>query len=946
MASKGLRGLTIEIGADVTELNKALDKVDKRSRSLSAELGQINKALKLDPTNTELLAQKQAVLADAISNTEDKLNTLKEAEKQVQAQFERGEVSQEQVRALRREIIETEAKLDKYKSAAKDTADAVDNLGNEADEAAHELDEQADKTEEADRASGDLDDTVDNLAKGALTALVAAAAAATAAIVAAAEESREYRTEMAKLNTAFENVGFSAEAATETYEELQSILGETAQAVEASNMLARLCTTEEELAEWTEILTGVYGTFGTSLPVEGLAEAANETAKVGQVTGPLADALNWAAAENETFGVTLKENIEFTELEKKELDKLTDAQRAEYEATKKQYEEIEAYNKKVNEAVSAEDKFNIALENCTSEQERQQLITETLTDLYGLAAEQYKRTNKEVIRANEATEKWNKATAKLGKTVEPVITDFKELGVTLLEDAEEPLEDIADYIRSDVIPAIKKVGKWVKENGPMIASTLVGVTTAFVAYKIAVVAAEVAHKGLKGAIMATTVAEKALALAQAATPWGLVAVGITGLTAALVSYRDATDTSKNVVVELTAEERELIETANEAAEAFREYQEATQESMATIDTEMENVRKMADELLGLADASGQVEEKDRARAEFLAGELNAALGTEIELVDGVIQKYDELEQSIYDLIDAKLVNALLDEAQADYIQAQKERAAALEAANLAEKDYWAQWDVYQAKIIESGENWAKYEEILATGASSAAASYAEIAAAADEEAAVAKEALDQKKAAWDTATTNFANYSDTIIDYETAQQMAIEGNYEAAKKVLLSKGAAFGDYGDMVDEETAKVLDNLQLEAIQAGRKAELFRRNFEAGVDGYTEDMVKEAEEAYAETLDEFSTAYADAHLVGEDLGAGLEEGMESKRSTLYSKASSIVTGILKSMRTTADSHSPSRKTIAFGEDVGEGAEIGIENKTKDVKKAATSQAEAILEA
>ena len=57
MASKALRGLTIEIGGDTTELNKALDKVDKRTRSLSSELGQINKALKLDPTNTELLAQ-------------------------------------------------------------------------------------------------------------------------------------------------------------------------------------------------------------------------------------------------------------------------------------------------------------------------------------------------------------------------------------------------------------------------------------------------------------------------------------------------------------------------------------------------------------------------------------------------------------------------------------------------------------------------------------------------------------------------------------------------------------------------------------------------------------------------------------------------------------------------------------------------------------------------
>ena len=78
MASKSLKGLTIKIGADTSELGQALDKVEKQGQSLSKELGQINKLLKLDPSNTELLAQKQKVLAEAISNTESKLDTLRE----------------------------------------------------------------------------------------------------------------------------------------------------------------------------------------------------------------------------------------------------------------------------------------------------------------------------------------------------------------------------------------------------------------------------------------------------------------------------------------------------------------------------------------------------------------------------------------------------------------------------------------------------------------------------------------------------------------------------------------------------------------------------------------------------------------------------------------------------------------------------------------------------
>ena len=93
MANK-IKGLTVEIGGDTTKLGKALEDVDKKSSALSSELGDINRLLKFDPGNTDLLAQKQKVLADAIGNTGERLEKLKEAEKQVQKQFEKGEASE------------------------------------------------------------------------------------------------------------------------------------------------------------------------------------------------------------------------------------------------------------------------------------------------------------------------------------------------------------------------------------------------------------------------------------------------------------------------------------------------------------------------------------------------------------------------------------------------------------------------------------------------------------------------------------------------------------------------------------------------------------------------------------------------------------------------------------------------------------------------------------
>lgn len=172
-----IKGLTVEIGGDTTKLGKALENVNKKSRDLSSELGEINRLLKMDPGNTELLAQKQKVLAEAIENTRSKLDTLKEAEKQVQQQFERGEVSEEQYRSLQREVTATEQKLKGYERAAAETADQVKKLGDDTKAA-------AEKAEAMNKAS-------DVISKG-LKVVAAAAAAAVAGLAKFALGAAEY----------------------------------------------------------------------------------------------------------------------------------------------------------------------------------------------------------------------------------------------------------------------------------------------------------------------------------------------------------------------------------------------------------------------------------------------------------------------------------------------------------------------------------------------------------------------------------------------------------------------------------------------------------------------------------------------------------------------------------------------------------------------------------
>lgn len=108
---RDIKGITIEIGGDTTGLQNALKGVNTQIKTTQAQLKDINTLLKLDPTNTELLQQKQQALSETIGSTKEKLETLRTAEKQVQQQFQEGKVSQEQYDALKREIIATEESL-------------------------------------------------------------------------------------------------------------------------------------------------------------------------------------------------------------------------------------------------------------------------------------------------------------------------------------------------------------------------------------------------------------------------------------------------------------------------------------------------------------------------------------------------------------------------------------------------------------------------------------------------------------------------------------------------------------------------------------------------------------------------------------------------------------------------------------------------------------------
>lgn len=227
-----------------------------------------------------------------------------------------------------------------------------------------------------------------DFAKKGVKVAGAAVAGMTAAFIALDGATEEYRVAQGKLNAGFQAAGFSADTARKSYRNFYAILGDTDTATEASQLLANMAKNEEEVTKWTRIAAGVHGTFGDSLPIEGLVESANETARTGQITGVFADAINWATKEGEKFGVTLK---------------------ADTEANKK-------WNEAVKSASSAEEFFNLALQDCSDESARQKLIVDTLSKTYDKAADSYYANNQQVVNARRNHATLDEMLAKVGDT--------------------------------------------------------------------------------------------------------------------------------------------------------------------------------------------------------------------------------------------------------------------------------------------------------------------------------------------------------------------------------------------------------------------------------------------------------------------------------------------------------------------------------------------------
>lgn len=296
---------------------------------------------------------------------------------------------------------------------AKKVKDAFSEMGDSAEKAANKTESSWDGAVKSFKDMQSQFSTMVDTFKG--LALVKGIQAVAGAVNNLIESTEEYRVAQGKLNTAFEVAGYSADVAQEAYQGLYGIIGDTDTAVEAAQLMAKLSDSVEDFSAWTDIAAGVAGTFGDALPINSLMEAANETVRVGEVTGVLADALNWAGV--------------------------------------------------------SEDDFNAALADCTDEAERNKLTMDALTAIYSDATDAFHENNQEVIAARENQTKLDDAMADLGSSV----SDLKNgLLVGLTPAISTAASETADFI-DDLVEANNQIFQLL-QNLPKIPNVGVGAT--------------------------------------------------------------------------------------------------------------------------------------------------------------------------------------------------------------------------------------------------------------------------------------------------------------------------------------------------------------------------------------------------------------------------------------------------------------------------------------
>lgn len=878
----------VAMGMDVSDLKQGLSEANAQIRKANAEFKSATAGMDDWTKSSEGLEAKISQLGTVLDMQKKKLAGLNaEYDEVVKAQGENSEAAKRlyiQIKNQEAVVKKTDKEYKNFKETLEGVEDGSIDLEKTSLRAGKAVEKTGKQAEEAGEGFTIAKGAVAGFIANGLTALVSGAKNAITSLLALSESTREYREDLNKLKTAFQSAGHSTKAATDVYKELYSVFGEEDRAVEAAQQIAALAKDEEEMAQMTEIATGAWAKWGDSLATESLMEGINHTAKLGEVQGTLADALEWC-------GINV-------------------------------------------------DSFNESLAEKKTEEERSAYILETLNDLYSDSAKIYRQNNASIIRARKETSDYNDTLAELGETLEPVNQEINSLKLELAK-------EFAPTLKNDVAPALKEFLKELKDTGAItkagkalaflienfdtIARTIVTAIGVWKTLKTVmaisntVSAASEAIKSYTTAVGAATKAQIALNAAQKANLWGAIASLAVSAISAVATYALTSKNASKDTDLLTESQRKAVTKAKELAEAYKETKKEAANLAAQELSNLDYTENLWKELQKLADKNGVVKKGYEDRANFILNELNKALGTEYTMNGNIISQYGDMKKGIEEVILAKRAQILLTAHEKSYKEAVENVAAAEKARAIQVQELAAQEEAVRLKQIEV-ENMAKAAR-EATSQQSQMDLQMRLQSLYNELEAE-KSTLAEKQTAYNESEATLFGYYSDIDTYQKASTLIMQGETAKAVQYLEELATNFKTVANTAKlgaDEQKKVLEQ---QVIDTEINARLMKQAYEDGVEGVTEEMVTTAKEQADKAKTEFKK-------VGGNITEGIAEGSDEKTWTLETAMENVINAGLKAAKAAAGIQSPSRLfRDEIGKYIGEGVGVGVLDSIPIVKK------------
>lgn len=429
-------------------------------------------------------------------------------------------------------------------------------------------------------------------------------------------------------------------------------------------------------------------------------------------------------------------------------------------------------------------------------------------------------------------------------------SDITEKSISFLKEAFEKTVDVISEIGDKFLDFIE----WItgSTNGAEgLRSVIKGLTAGFLAYKGAMIATNSTVR------IGTKVVEayrKAQQLLNSTSPFGWVVLAVSGLVALETTLRGLPTPTEKITEEfskLDDEEQALVDHIKELTDEYNSWADSRDKTISDTGAEFDYYQQLTDELQTITDKNGEVKKGYEDRAEFIVTTLNDSLGTEIEMTDGVIQKYEDIISTIDEVIEKKKAEAMLSALEQDY-------ADAIANVNNAQEAYYKEAENVNKTKSEMATVQSALNDLEHMSAEEIHRAYGEMADAgtvtADLNAKLEglNNQLDTHEAALNEAEDAYFDYNSTIQNYEGLSSAIISGDTTTINDALLKMTKGF---------LTAETADAKSLERQTSNLKEEVanMKTALKNGMPGVTQEQIDQLENLVNESEKEWQKALGD---------------------------------------------------------------------------------------